>query len=672
MTTNRIEIEASTPDEAARHAEQALQAEAGRILLRRCRRGHYQAELLEAKEGVRVRFEPTDLPAAFVRLFRTGWEPPGLDRTKLLGELVRSGLHAEPTDQGLDQLLGELASAEDGGELNFAPVGPARPPEGCFFRLCGDPNRPVFPGQTVAEIRPEAESDSETNGQRLDRGISTEAALCFDGSGCSLDETARTLIARRYGLVRLLDGAVRVEPLLKLSFDACSVSTTIFPFDFLDSAITVDRLEGLLKPFADRLRFQRDTVVEALESAKRTARPHKSHPMAVGKRPAKGKDGVFRLACGGSSQSGEAGGERLDPRERGLFLSLDAGEAIGTLFPPEPGTAGQDVFGNRLPPIPGDLKDLQPGENVEIIGDGEAGQPVTYQAGISGVIAFEGGAVSVSEVLEIPGDVDYSTGNITLERGSVQIAGSVMPGFSLDVPREARIQGMVDDARIAASGNISVQGGIVAEHSGRVQAGGSVQAQFAENVTIEAGGDVVVTQNITNCRIQASGMVLCTSGCGSVQGGTVRSSQGIEVNVAGSKLGVVTKLIIEPDTKAGLALSKEKKELQAQITKIEEKLGGSENIEALRTRLPKDKHEAVSRLLQIRSEAAGRLEEIEAELLELKQQKLESLSAARIKIRRTAYPDTLIVFLNREHQVKEQLTSATFRFDLETRQIVID
>jgi hypothetical protein len=677
MTSQSFSIDAASDHEARHRGAEILQVDPSFIRLQPDDHGGYQISRFDPGQGVTVHFLSGPQRQIFIDLSSLDSSGHRLSRSALLAGLHRSALLVEPQDQGLDRLLAEINETGGGDELHFEPAQPIRPPDGSRFQLTGDSSRPVFPGDRIAALKPISNHEGSTEAQTEDQpdpaGISGPPSFeLFDAAGCTTDETGQHVIANRYGLAVDHEETIRVEPLLSVSGDGCSLRATLYDRDAFGSPITPERLEALLEPFADGLRFRSKGVRTALEKASNSGRPQPDVALAVSRPPRQGRDGVFVMASNtDDSEAGEADFERLDPRERNLFLSLGAGETIGHLYPAEPGTPGLDVFGNRLPAKAGTPKELEAGDNVEL-GTEEGQDRVTvFTAAIPGVVSFHGNQVSISEVLEISGDVDYSTGNIVLERGSVTIAGNVNPGFSVQVPREIFIQGMADDARIEAGGNVTIKGGIVAEHSGWIKAGDNLEAQFAENAHIEAGGDVVIRQDITNCRITAQGKVLCTSGRGNVQGGRLQSTAGIEVNQAGSRLGVPTTLAIVSELQLDAELLEERQALRDQIQKIADKLG-PDDLQSLRSKLSEEKLAAMSRLLEIKAESERRLKGLEESLRQQKRRQLEQLQSARIQVMKTVHPDTAIVFQDQTEQITETMAQSTFRFDPRTKSILTE
>ena len=109
---------------------------------------------------------------------------------------------------------------------------------------------------------------------------------------------------------------------------------------------------------------------------------------------------------------------------------------------------------------------------------------------------------------------------------------------------------------------------------GRVKAGQVLAARFLENVTAEAGTDVVA-EAILSSRVAAKRRVLCLEGRGMVAGGSVRAKGGVIAKVLGSPLQVTTEIDVgnDPAVRERLAqVSEQLREGEATLPKIEQAL----------------------------------------------------------------------------------------------------
>lgn len=199
--------------------------------------------------------------------------------------------------------------------------------------------------------------------------------------------------------------------------------------------------------------------------------------IARGIPPEPGKDGRIELLFPSDSRVPVPLGEddRVDFRERYVFVSVEPGEVLAIKHPPEPGRPGTSVKGEVIaPPPPRDFT-LRVGEGAMLAEGGEravatrAGRPVATRSG---------DLVKVSVLAELvhDGDVDLASGNVAF-KGDIVITGNVAEGMVVEAGGNVRVGGLVSGARVLATGSIVVKGNIV---SSLVIAGGL--AAFLEGV----------------------------------------------------------------------------------------------------------------------------------------------------------------------------------------------
>jgi uncharacterized protein (DUF342 family) len=235
---------------------------------------------------------------------------------------------------------------------------------------------------------------------------------------------------------------------------------------------------------------------------------------------------------------------------------------LARVKPPLLGIPGTTVLGSEIPARPGALAYIKAGKNT---GFSEAEQQ-ELRSLVTGSVSFKDGAVNVENTLELPGDVDFSTGNIDFP-GDVLIHGDVICGFKVKAGGKVEIHGVVEDATVEAGGDILVKGGFEGNGRGVLRSQGNVQVKFAENQIIEAKGSVTIAQNALNSRITAGDNIQVTSGSGVVRGGHLRAQGVILVKVAGNVNNTPTVLEIFQESKGHPEL--EKRELEVTLQQVE-------------------------------------------------------------------------------------------------------
>lgn len=223
----------------------------------------------------------------------------------------------------------------------------------------------------------------------------------------------------------------------------------------------------------------------------------------------------------------------IDFKQLNLIENCFAGQQVASIVPPGPGRAGTDIFGHSIPPVPGKPVSALPGPGVILNANGK-----DFTAEIEGRLVHENNSISVSPVLEIAHDVDYSVGNIDFV-GRVEVQGSVLDGFTVNGKKGVKVSGEVGSAVIQSSGPVEIHGGIVGRNNCRI-ACSSLKARYINSAVVETTDDVMVEKEILHSNVKSLGRVTIPRGY--IIGGEVWAFRGIEAEGAGSEMGVATKL----------------------------------------------------------------------------------------------------------------------------------
>jgi len=176
--------------------------------------------------------------------------------------------------------------------------------------------------------------------------------------------------------------------------------------------------------------------------------------VAVGKKPVDGKDGQVVIIRSEQTEGGQSVADRgkIDLRElpSRMRTIVRTGQTVAEIIPPTEGKEGWNVLGRVLKPKPGKPPQLKLGRNVRLVEDGKK-----VVAAVDGIlIAAADGTIDVNEVLNVQGDVDYSTGNIDFP-GEVQIKGDVKPGFTVKAKGDVVVGGVIEAATVSPSRAVS-------------------------------------------------------------------------------------------------------------------------------------------------------------------------------------------------------------------------
>lgn len=208
------------------------------------------------------------------------------------------------------------------------------------------------------------------------------------------------------------------------------------------------------------------------------------------------------------------------------------GDLLATIIPEDRGDPGYDVYGKPIKPRDVKRETLKFGRNIELSED-----KLSIRSMVDGHVTLVDDKVFVSDVFEVK-SVDATTGNLDFE-GSIQVNGDVMANFEVKAGGNVIVNGLVEDAKIIAGGNIIIAKGMNGMSKGYLKAGGDVMAKFLENVRVVAGG-YVESEAILHCRISAGTEVKVEGRKGIIVGGYVQAGQKVTAKSIGTGMGAST------------------------------------------------------------------------------------------------------------------------------------
>ena len=226
--------------------------------------------------------------------------------------------------------------------------------------------------------------------------------------------------------------------------------------------------------------------------------------LAKGRKPVAGKNGYLKFAL----EVGPIAGELLldgtiDFRERKIMVPVSAGQIIATKILPTRGKPGENVLGEQIAQRIGlDIK-------VETSDDAVySPEDQTVTAASDGVLSIvRGNVVRVCSKQEIPGDINYTTGNIE-SRNCIVINGSVYPGFLVKTGGDLEIKGSVMSTQVSSLSNIVVKGGITGSSSS-VTASGDIDLHFIEQGHVHCDGNCVIRKQSYYSHISSGRSIRC-------------------------------------------------------------------------------------------------------------------------------------------------------------------
>jgi len=221
-----------------------------------------------------------------------------------------------------------------------------------------------------------------------------------------------------------------------------------------------------------------------------------------------------------------ASAERTDHYQGQHYAPVKTGDIVGMARGPTDGTDGRNVRGGLLKARPGKPVAIKFQPMLTI----DSGGRIIAQA--AGVLMLKDNALSVTQSLEVPGQVDFSTGNIDFP-GSVTIAGGVGSGFKVTAGGDIHVGGLIEVAEIRCGGDLIARGGMAGNGRGTLEVERNVQIVYLEKVVGALTGDLVVERVIADCKLVVGGDLKCPNG--NILGGDINVTGSLLVKAIGSE-----------------------------------------------------------------------------------------------------------------------------------------
>lgn len=359
----------------------------------------------------------------------------------------------------------------------------------------------------------------------------------------------------------------------------------------------------------------------------------KLYRIAVGKRAFDGQNGNivdnFPRVLEWSLEANEY--DQVDYTALNLICNVKEGEEICRLIKPTEGEPGRTVTDQEIPAKSGKSVPLPRGKNTDISEDGDS-----LLAAISGHLEFTGHCFQVKPVLDIPGDVDFSTGNIKF-LGDVNIKGDILSGFAVRAMGNIQVGGVVESGTVVeAGGDLLVSKGIVGDGSTIIRVQRNLLSKYIENSTVYVRENLQ-TDGIINGQVYCDGEIQVRSGRGSIMGGRVWAAKLISAKAVGSRSECRTTISL-----GGLPCTHfERKTVQQELKELEQEA------ERLEAQLDSPVKSSLMGKLRLKLSAAElKLKQLEDDLMEIQAEMSEEekeVSSARMECG-TVYAGTEIRF----------------------------
>ncbi len=324
----------------------------------------------------------------------------------------------------------------------------------------------------------------------------------------------------------------------ELRVDHDSFEARIVAVDANPQAITdQETLKDLLRENKVFAGIDEDAIHNAFLRLGDFDEPGETIVIARGKPPQHGKNGDIEFQVDVSGQAAyrgaDAGDGSVDFHEATTVTSVAPGDTLAEILPPTTGEDGFSLAGKTLSARNGKAFAIRLGEGVELSADERF-----CKATREGRPIYASGTLMVSPIFEVPGDVDYNTGNVNF-KGHVIVRGNVQDDFAIDA-NSVTIAGTVGAAVIRSRGPLQIQGGVNGHDKADITAEGDTRCKYVNQAKLTVHGSLVVDREIVNSRIWCGGTVRAAK----ILGGECLALGGIEAGILGSDMGVNT--VLEP------------------------------------------------------------------------------------------------------------------------------
>lgn len=256
---------------------------------------------------------------------------------------------------------------------------------------------------------------------------------------------------------------------------------------------------------------------------------------------------------------------RVDYTNLNFIHNVEKGDIICRILPPTEGMPGRTVQNKEIPPRPGKAASVPKGRNTQLSEDGE-----TLLSTIAGHVEFSGRSFQVRPLLDIPGNVDFSVGNINFV-GDVHIHGDICSGFTVRAMGNITVEGVVEACTVEAGKDLIVARGVQGDNQAVIRAQQNLFAKYLENSCVYAKNSLE-TECIINCNVYCDGGVTVRSGHRSIIGGRIHAAHEVSAGIIGSRAENRTDVVLGGQPCEAFdcdMLSKELQELEDEMERIE-------------------------------------------------------------------------------------------------------
>lgn len=305
-----------------------------------------------------------------------------------------------------------------------------------------------------------------------------------------------------------------------------------------------------------------------------------------------------------SAESDASDNKTQSHYDRSNIISVKKDQQLLRLIPPVDGTDGTDIYGKTIAHKLGREVQMKTGPGVEQKGD-------VIIAVINGKLESTDEKIWVIDKLEIPGNVDFSVGNIDFD-GEIEIRKNILDLFKVHSKSSITVHGIIEAAEIHAGKDLNSLGGVAGKEKGEISAGQNINAKYITNARVRAGQDIKVHTEIVNCNLACKGSLTIEKG--PLVGGHILAFKGVKVKDLGSEADVKTLVEVGIDEDLRLNCDKLTPEIQVLRRKAEKVRQVVEPLMQNQKYLSPEQKEKATELLYMASELDDNAESLTEEL----------------------------------------------------------
>lgn len=382
--------------------------------------------------------------------------------------------------------------------------------------------------------------------------------------------------------------------------------------------------------------------------------------VAEGISPENGEDSIIKMYEMNDVRPEIKEDGKVDHYELSLINRVQTGDWLGERKDPTQGIPGRTIKGMVIRANPGKKYPLE--YDRSSVGEEYKNGVTTLYALRNGAVHYEGDKISVSNHLEIVGDVDFKVGNIDFD-GYLTVKGTVDDNFTVEATKDIEILGEygIGSVRevISSQGSISIKGGIAGKNKAIIKSKRDLYTKYVSDATIICEGSVHIGFYCINSNITAKEVIL-DSPKSQIIGGNIQAEIKVVSSIIGSTNENKTVISVKGFSRNALkerleTLIGEIEDMKNEMTKVKQEisvLSGKSDL----TDVQRNRYKLVqAEFFNIKDKIKGL--EIDRKMLT---NALRTKGEGEITIMKKAYPGVILEIKNVTKKIDDQINNTSF------------